>query len=262
MKEVIRENVWETNSSSSHSIVVTKNNTHIDPARIVVDHTREDDIDYNDCVYLDSTGKWSLYDIANGYGRYPFQILTSFEDKLKYAMCEFMGYLYEDDPEWQKWYDEFGAIAYEFVPGFKGFRISTKDIDIYLDKDGNEIMHKDLHYDYWNTEKDIPEYYYVDADGNKQKAILDEENYLEMPNIGMIDHQSMGLLTNFLKEKGITLREFLTNKKYIVIIDSDEECNWERYKNNGIINQDFIVCEYDTSGDDLEYLEWLEENDK
>lgn len=251
MKKV-RENVWETNSSSSHVLVMTKNNTHINPARIVVDHTREDDIDYNDCVYLDSTGKWSLYDIDDGYGRYPFQILTSFEDKLKYAMCEFMGYLYEDDPEWQKWYDEFEAIAYEFVPGFKGFRISTKDIDIYLDKDGNEIPQKDLHYDSWNEETDSPEYYYIDENGNHQKAILDNENYLEMPNIGTIDHQSMGLLKNFLKYRHISLREFLTNKRYNIIIDGDEYNDWDRYKASGIINLDYITEEYGRSSEDKE----------
>ena len=255
MKEVIRENCFETNSSSQHSIVVTKNDTHIDPNHIVWDRL-DDHQDIFDTVYLWHDGKWRLRDIDDGYGRYPFQILTSFEDKLKYSMCEFMGRLYEDDPEWQKWYEEFESIAYEFVPGFKGFDIETKDIDIYLDKDGNEIPHKKLIYDGWSNH--TSHYSYIDTDGNKQPATLDEENYLEMPNIGSIDHQSSGLLKNFLKEKGITLREFLSNKRYIIVIDGDEICDWERYKASGLINLNYIE-EYSTSGEDVEYQEYSQD---
>ena len=259
MKKVIRNGCFETNSSSQHSIIVTKNNTHINPSDIVWDQNK--DFDEFDNVYIGADGRWHLYHINSGYGRYPFQILTSFEDKLKYAMCEFMGQLYEDDPEWQKWYEEFESIAHEFVPGFKGFYIATKDVDMYLDEDGNDIMMKDLIYNGWNSEKEHVEYLYADADGNKHEAIFNEESYMEMPEIGMIDHQSAGLLTNFLKEKGITLREFLTNKKYNVVIDGDEYCDFDRYKASGLINKDFIVEEYDTSGDDIKYQEWLKEQE-
>ena len=173
-------------------------------------------------------------------------------------MCEYLGNLYEDDPEWQKWYDTFKAIAAEVVPGFEDFNIRTKDIDIYLDKDGNDIKQKDLHYDHWNKEEKHSEYYYIDKDGNKQPAIFDEENYLEMPNIGTIDHQSAGLLKNFLKEKNINLKEFLTNKRYVVVIDGDERDDFQRYYDSGLINKDYITEIYDKSGEDIEYLEWLE----
>ena len=260
MKRVVRQMCFETNSSSQHSIVVTKNDAYINPEKIVWDS--EGNCDPVDCVYIGKDGEWSLRDIEDGYGRWPFRILTSFEDKFKYAMCEYMGYLYEDDPEWQKWYDEFEAIAYKFVPGFVKFRMRTKDIDIYKDENGNDILQKDLRYDYYNEEKDRSEYYYLDSEGNKKPAIFDEENYLEMPNIGCIDHQSMGLLKNFLKDSGISLREFLTNKRYVVVIDSDEICDWPRYKNSGIINMDFIISEYNTSGEDIEYQQWLKEREE
>ena len=257
MKRVVRNCVFETNSSSQHSIVVTKNNTHIDPEKILLD--REGNYDPNDCVCIGKDGRWSLYNVSDGFGRSPFRLLTTFEDKFTYAMCEFLGPLYEDDPEWQRLYDEFEDIAYEFIPGFKEFYIHKKDIDIYKDQDGNDILRKNLHYDYYNKEKGTYEYYYLDSEGNKKPAILDEENYLEMPNIGMIDHQSAGLLKNFLKDRGISLKEFLTNKRYIVCIDGDEIMDWERYKACGIINMNFIVSEYNTSGEDVEYQQWLEE---
>lgn len=241
-----------------HSICVTKNDVHIDPDKITWDMNKE--FDEFDNVYLDRDGKWYLRDIDDGYGRYPFQILTSFEDKFKYAMCEYLGYSYEDDPQWQEWYDEFKRIAIEAIPGFEDFRISTKEIDIYLDEDGNDIMQKDLHYDHYNEKEQRGEYYYLDADGNKHLATFDEENYLDMPAIGMIDHQSAGLLKNFLKDKGISLKEFLTNKKYIVVIDGDEIMDWDCYKKSGIINMDFIVEEYDKSADDVKYEQWKKEH--
>lgn len=259
MKYVIRRSVWESNSSSQHSVCVTKNDTHIDPKNLVWDCNNENQ-DFFDTVYL-SDGVWRLRDIEDGYGRYPFQILTSFEDKFKYAMCEFLGWLYEDDPEWQRWYDEFKRIATEVIPGFKDFRIDTKDIDIYMDHDGNEILHKDLHYDHWNQEKNCPEYYYLDSDGNKCSAIFNEDEYLEMPNIGSIDHQSMGLLKNFIKDKEISLKEFLTNKKYNIVVDGDEYEDWDRLKASGIIDLDNIEEEYFGSDDQKRWEEYKKEHD-
>lgn len=76
----------------------------------------------------------------------------------------------------------------------------------------------------------------------------------------MIDHQSAGLLTNFLKDKGISLKEFLTNKKYTIIVDGDEYDTYRRMKNSGFINLDFIVEEYDKSSEDVEWERWKEEH--
>lgn len=258
MKRVIRLNCFETNSSSQHSIIVTKNDVRVNPEELDWNKVKDENEPYSyERIYL-YKGKWNLRDIDDGFGRYPFQLLTTFEEKFKYAMCEYLGHLYEDDPEWQEQYDMFKAIASEVIPGFEDFNIRTKDIDIYLDKDGNDIKQKDLHYNYWNKEEKHPEYYYIDKDGNKQQAIFDEENYLEMPNIGTIDHQSAGLLKNFLKDKNIDLKEFLTNKRYVVVIDGDERDDFQRYYDSGLINKDYITEIYDKSGEDIEFKEWLE----
>lgn len=249
-----RKKTFETNSSSAHVICVTKTDRYVTPEDLIYDMNKFS----KEAIYL-SGGKWRLYDIDDGYGRYPFQILIRFEDKFKYAMCEFLGRLYEDDPEWQKWYDEFEALAYELIPGFCGFDICTKDEDIYLDINGNPILHRNLIYDGWFDGKS--HYTYKDENGEKHPAILDEENYYEYPNIGMIDHQSAGLLKNFLKDKKISLKEFLTNKKYYIVVDGDEYCAWESYKEIENFNPDATVEEYTKSGEDVEYLEWLKEQE-
>lgn len=238
-KNVIRRSCFETNSSSMHSILVTKNDMHVNKDDLLWD--RNKDIQ-DDSVYIDSSGKWSLYKIEDGYGRWPFQVLTTFEEKFKYAMCAYLGYLYEDDPEWQKWYDEFKAIAKEMLPGFQDFYMDKKDIDIYLDEDGNEIQQKDLHYAGWYDEKS--HYTYTDKNGDEKPAILDEENYLEMPDIGMIDHESMGVLQCFINSHGIDLKEFLTNKKYVIVVDGDEYCDFDKYLRSGLIDKDFITERY------------------
>lgn len=52
------------------------------------------------------------------------------------------------------------------------------------------------------------------------------------------------ILTPFLKEEGISLKEFLTNKKYFVIVDGDEYCIWRSIKKTGVINKNMIAREY------------------
>lgn len=259
MKHVIRSSCFETNSSSMHSVVVTKSKEKVTPDNILWDRNNPT---IDDGVYICLDGKWSLQDVDKGYGRYPFRILTSFEDKFKYSLCEYLGNMYEDDPRWEKTIDQFYEIAEELIPGFKDFYFHTKDVDIYLDADGNDIPHCKLIYKDWDEEKDRAVYYYRDKDDNPHDAIFDEENYLEMPDIGMIDHQSMGLLKNFLKEKNITLKDFLTSKKYIIVIDSDETCDFERYKRCGLINMNYIIEIYDDGSEKIEYKNWLKNREE
>lgn len=259
MKKVIRRECFETNSSSQHSILITKNDVHVKPEEFTHDYDFGSDDPYPDDYIYMYDGKWKLRDVSDGYGRYPFQLLTTFEDKFKYALCEFCGYYHGDENEFYDKYNELERIASEIVPGLKKLDIYTRDVDIYLDKDGNEIKYKDLEYGGWNSEKDTPEYYYIDTNGKHQKVVIDEENYLEVPAIGPIDHQSCGLLTNFLKDKGITLEEFLTNKRYVICVDGDEYCTLDKYLRSGLLDKNFITEIYDTSGEDLEYQEWLKE---
>ena len=263
MRKVIRRGCFESNSSSAHSICVTKNDIHLTEKDFV--HNLDSDDPYpDDYVYAwDTDGSWHLWHVEDGFGRWPFQMLTTFSDKFRYALCEYCGRYYGDEPEFEENLKMFEDLAKEIVPGVQKLKISTKELDIYRDEDGNELLHRDLEYDGYNkeTHEYEPIYVYVDSTGNKHKAICDEEEYLEVEDIGFIDHQSSGLLKNFLKDKGISLKEFLTNKRYVVIISSDETEDWQRYKRSGLIDLNFIVEEYDKSDDDIEYLEWLKEQE-
>ena len=248
-KRVIRKECNETNSSSQHCILVTKNDVHIKPEEF----SSASSDDYSECLWLND-GQWHLRGIED-YGRWPFMILTTFEEKFKYALCDFLGYRFPDDPEYEKIYYEFQDLAKEIVPGLRSIECYRTEFDIYLDEDENEVLRKDLEY------AGNDEYVYVGKDGKKHKAILDTENYIDAPEIGHIDHQSAGVLTNFLKDKGISLKEFLTNKKYAVVIDSDESCDFERYQKSGLIDMNFITEIYDKSGEDVEWEEWKKENE-
>ena len=258
MKKVIRQGCYETNSSSQHVVVVTKNNTHVTPEEINPDYTNDDSPFYEWC-YVNKEGLWNIGDVDEGFGRYPFRILTTFKDKMMYAICEYLGHLYEDDPEWQKWYDELKGIAASMIPDFTDFKFHTKEVDIYLDKNGNEIPHNKLIYKCYSN--GLPVYTYFDENGEEVDATLNEDEYWESPDIGTIDHQSAGLLKNFLKDKGISLKEFLTNKRYMIVQDGDEYCDFDRLLKSGIINRNFITEIYDESGEDLEWLEWLKEQE-
>ena len=257
--KVIRLLCFETNSSSDHSILVTKNDAHITSRDLTADY---DDDDYNqqEHIYVDSNGEIWLYGINHGYGRSPFEFLTSFEQKLKYAMCEFLGYKWGDDEDYDEIYQQFIDITKDLIPNFKDFDISTKEVDIYVDADGNELRHSQLKYDHWDEDKRCSVFTYVSNDGTAKEAILSDEVY-EVPAIGTIDHQSSGLLTNFLKEKNVSLKEFLTNKKYAIIVTGDEYSTWPDMKNSGLIDKDFIIEEYTTSNDDIKYEEWLKEQE-
>lgn len=261
VKTVIRENCFETNSSSEHVIAITKNDSHITPEELT---TSEINGEYNcNYVYL-GKGKLWLYDIEYGYGR-AFDILTTFVDKLQYAMCEYLGDLYGDEQKFADMMDVFNAIAKDVIPGFKEFDIRKIEKDIYLDTNGNEIQHNRLKYQFGEYDSNhnwVDHYTYVDTDGNEKEAILDENSVLEVEDIGLIDHQSVGMLTNFIKNKGITLKEFLTNKKYVIITDSDETCNWPKLKQSGMFDLNTIVEEYSKSYEDIEFEQWKKEQEE
>lgn len=69
----IRENVFETNSSSSHSICFNKKDKTND-----IPDIRQ---------HLDKNGTWLLTNDMLQFGRYPFRILTTASEKIRYAIA-------------------------------------------------------------------------------------------------------------------------------------------------------------------------------
>lgn len=195
MKRVIRRGVFETNSSSMHSIVVTKEN-----------------LIKNEDVYL-RDGKLDIYDSDLDFGRSPFEILSTPKRKLHYAIASilpksFYGHITknEDDvPVADEYlvgkFEEFDRLASRLFDGCDGISYPT------------ETKHNDKYE--W-----------------------------DVAYCGYVDHDSNSLLTRFLDKENITLYEFISNPKYIVVIDGDEYCILNSMKECGLIDVDNIEKEY------------------
>ncbi len=238
MKITVRNNVWETNSSSMHAIAVMKNDEEYTPEEIMCD------------IYVNKKGVWDLgYDRFDlEYGRYPFRILTSFADKVKYAAASDGGYYMGTYDTVSERITALEELVKSICPVIKEIEWPKTEVDAFYDQDGNDLDYDDVRYgSYGDNEYG---YYYV-KDDKKYPAVRDEDHVMELDFYGYVDHQSMGLLKNFLIKERITLKEFLLKKKYIVVIDGDEYCDWAKYKNARIINVDLIDHEYPPEIDDM-----------
>ena len=272
-KWVIRRKVWETNSSSSHVITVTKSipgtDPHIKRDELVCDYTN-DHYTY-ESIYLDKNGVWDLSysDLEEGFGRWPFKFISTFKDKFIYAMCEYLGDYYGDEYEYNDRIQLFEDIAVKVIPGCTGIDFRrTKDLEIYTTAEGREIEHRCLKYVGYDEDKKEDQYSYLSDDGTYKPAVKSADSYYEVPAIGNIDHQSAGLLKKFIYSKGISLEEFLTNKRYHIVVDGDEYDDYGKWKATSCLyHPEDIEKEYRNGNlrpsDDPEYSAWLkEQNDE
>lgn len=207
MKRQIRRGVFETNSSSMHSLVVKKKSEYI----------TEDEV--KDQIYVGKDGMLHVYHKDLYFGRSPFQVLTSIEDKIFYtlaSMCYYKG---------DKVYEEVCDTIRSYIPEFK-------DIELTIEASTHS-----------------KDYYTKESMDNR----FGEGNYTDIGDyyvswgydIGSVDED---ILSGFLKKENISISEFLTNKRYIVIVDGDEYCIYKDMKRCGLINKDEIEKEY-TPGD-------------
>lgn len=175
MKKV-RRSVFETNSSSMHSLVVINNNEYYSEEELKND------------ICLSKEGIWSIWsedDIS--FGRSPFDCLSTFESKVRYAIAV-AGW---HDTDFK--FEDIENIVKEVIPICKGIELPEEDYE------PGTIF-----------------YGYTDED----------------------------ILSPFLKKENISLKEFLLNKRYIVIVDGDEYCIWEHIKNAGIIDRNMVMSEF------------------
>ncbi len=175
----IRRNVFETNSSSSHSLVITTDNEH---------YTREE---INKDFYM-TDGIVRLWESSLEFYRSPFDMLVTFKGKLRYAIASSNGNLV----------DQCRELCYKYIDGFTDFEFDTKD---YV----------------WDSEvKD-----YVVAD-------------VPVPNYGGTDDYQ---IEGWLKKYNVSLEEFLTNKRYIVVVDGDEYQIFDHIKKSGLFDTSKII---------------------
>lgn len=199
----IRRNVFETNSSSSHSLVITTDDEH---------YNREE---INKDFYM-TDGIVRLWDSSLEFYRSPFDMLVTFRDKLRYAIASSNGNLVNQCRE----------LCQKYVDGFVDFKFDK--IDYVWD---SEVE------DYVETDDPIPNYGGTD------------------------DYQIEG----WLKHYNISLEEFLTNKRYIIVVDGDEYCVWSNIKNSGLVDVKKIIHDsYEESETERreQYLAQLEKEKK
>ena len=175
----IRRNVFETNSSSSHSLVITTDDEH---------YNREE---INKDFYM-TDGIVRLWESSLEFYRSPFDMLVTFRDKLRYAIASSNGNLV----------DECREICKKYVDGFIDFEFDTKDY----------VWDSEVK-DYVETNEPIPNYGGTD------------------------DYQIEG----WLKSYNVSLEEFLTNKRYIVVVDGDEYQIFDHIKKSGLFDTSKII---------------------
>lgn len=117
MRRQVRRSTFETNSSSMHSLVVTKNNEYFTQEEIE-----------KDIWLFDGTIDGKDMD----YGRSPFRVLYGLKDKAMYAiasLCE-----YKDET-----YNRICNVIRSYLPGFKDFDLDF-DTKVWTD----DISEKEL----------------------------------------------------------------------------------------------------------------------
>lgn len=232
MKKQIRRSVFETNSSSMHSLVVMKKASTYSKDEILDSFYLFDDIETGeeDCV-------WEIRDYDLEFRRSSFRSLGNFHDKWLYA-CASLVREYKDDM-----YNQLEQIALKYVPGLKKIQIPfiTEHIP---NKDDEKFNDNDYYQEYGKTENELAEYLMQKEKDWDIEIVYWESNgywYFKKPYTGYVDED---ILSGFLEKKNISIEEFLLNKRYVVIQDGDEYCYWKDIKNTGLINIDMIDHEY------------------
>lgn len=83
MRIQVRRNVFETNSSSMHSLVILKED------RLFTKN------ELTDGMYLHKNGVWDIWmDDDLYFGRSPFQCLATFESKVRYAIASLLSLIH------------------------------------------------------------------------------------------------------------------------------------------------------------------------
>ena len=181
MKQV-RLNTFETNSSSSHSFVITDFEGR---------YSQEEIMNH---VYLNKDGKVIMWESRLEFGRSPFDFLNTFESKTRYAIASSNGRLVPQIVEvWKK-----------YVPGFSHFEFDEK-------------------YRVWDEEKQ--EYVETDDDNPVYEYGYTDDSMIE----------------GWLKKYNVSVEDFLTMKRYIVVVDGDEYQIKDKIFNSGLMDTSHII---------------------
>lgn len=180
----VRLNTFETNSSSSHSFVITDFEGR---------YSQEELMNH---VYLSKDGKVIMWESKLEFGRSPFDFLNTFESKTRYAIASSNGRLVPQIIEvWKK-----------YVPGFSHFEFDEKCR--VWDEEKQEYVEPD-------DDNPVYEYGYTD------------------------DSMIEGWLQNY----NVSVEDFLTMKRYIVVCDGDEYRTWDKVRDSGLMDTSHIILD-------------------
>lgn len=182
MLKNIRQSIFETNSSSMHTIVVTKEHRKYTPEEIDRSFHFFNEKDYKYvCIYNEN-------DIT--YERYPFRILDNFLEKTLYyiAMLSMQNDMGKPDLE------EVYGIIRKYLPGFEGFRFpknfyTDKTFYGYIDHQSADTLSEFLKSNKVSLEDFLTDTRYIifiDGDEYRYVKTLLELNLLDKQNIEQI----------------------------------------------------------------------------
>ena len=261
MKYQIRKGCFETNSSSMHSLIITKENENV---RMTQEEIRDE-------FYLNN--KWykrrhkddekEIVEIRpwdNDFGRSPFTVLTSFEDKLAYAIAEYCGNNYGIKSyvkSEQIFNDVFEPLLINLIgcDEIKYGKTDYRRFEIYSDVSGEyldeveQVPYDNLIYIEKEDRDNISDDELVS--GHYKNISKDnrpiEEAWFDVPDFGTIDHQSSGLLKGFLRDINLSLEDYLVRKDIVVVIDGDEYDELGNLIECGLIKEGSIVLRFPKS---------------
>lgn len=197
----VRLNTFETNSSSSHSFVITD----------FKGRYSQEEIMKHVCLWKD--GKATMWSSGLEFGRSPFDFLNNFESKTRYAIAASNGRLVP----------QITGVWKKYVPGFSLFEFDEK-------------------YRVWDEEKQD----YVDAD--EAHPVYD---------YGYTDDY---MIEGWLKKYNVSVEDFLTMRRYIVVCDGDESCIWDRVRDSGLVDKSHILHDSYKEEEEETYRKYEEEN--
>ena len=197
----IRDNTFETNSSSSHSLIITDFDGKYTPEEMMKG------------IYLWDGNKDRMYESNLEFYRSPFSLLATFESKSRYAIASSDGRLA----------DEVEKIWHKYIPNFNGFKFDMKTEEYDYDK--------------------------------KEWGDLDEPK----PIYGGTDDYE---IEGWLKSYNVSLEDFLTMRRYMVVCDGDETREWYHILDSGLVDKSHIIHDSEKEVAEAWKRKYEEENKK
>lgn len=198
---VIRKSVWETNSSSSHAVVIDRND--FDTLFLGKDRTTARDVELNRIKDNIKAHKGKLKVILNEYG-WEYDLLTTFEEKLAYVITSYLPSQFDDEHIYtpSDLYDEldYSGLLRFLKEAFGVTELILRNTDYY----GVDHNSKGFIFDKIGLQEDFCEA--IDSDDNITKIGQRLIDFLTDPNIYIITDSE----------------RFYTNPKYVFVSDFDK----------------------------------------